>query len=123
MIHIESNWDAIDAEIDRITKSMPTMEMKRNLDAVMELGFEATQAAVHVKTGSLKTSGKESTESSKARHRWEGEISYGGPSMSVNNPVDYAIYEKERDGAHDFIAPMHLLHPFFVAAILKGLSK
>jgi len=97
--------------------------MKRNLDAVLELGFAQTQAVVHVETGSLKSSGNSSSKSDRLTKRWEGEIQYGGPSTSINNPVDYAIYEKRRDGAHDFFAPLHLLHPLYVSAILRGLEK
>ena len=66
--------------------------------------------------------------------KWEGEISYGGPSTGVNNPVDYAIYEAARGvggaggasnakGDHNFMRPLDLLDPEFVEAIVKGLSK
>jgi len=123
MIHITSDFSAIDREIDRITNRQPTRKMKRNLDAVLELGFAQTQAVVHVETGSLKSSGNSSSKSDRLTKRWEGEIQYGGPSTSINNPVDYAIYEKRRDGAHDFFAPLHLLHPLYVSAILRGLEK
>jgi hypothetical protein len=123
MITISSNWDDIEDEIDRITKRMPTLEMKAALDTALDIAFASTQAVVHVQTGSLKTSGKKGSKSSKARKQWEGTIKYGGPSGGVNNPVDYAIYEKERDGAHDFFAPLHLMKPIFVAAISKGLRK
>ena len=122
MIHITSDFSAIDREIDRITNRQPTRKMKRNLDAVLELGFAQTQAVVHVETGSLKSSGNSSSKSDRLTKRWEGEIQYGGPSTSINNPVDYAIYEKRRDGAHDFFAPLHLLHPLYVSAILRGLE-
>lgn len=123
MIHIKSDFRAIDREIDRITQRMPDAKMRAALDSVLNLGFKETQKAVHIETGSLKTSGKKGSKTSKVRKRWEGTIEYGGPSGGVHNPVDYAIYEKERDGTHDFMAPLYIIHPFFVAAIKKGLSK
>lgn len=110
--------DAIDF-LDEIG-SEPDLEMTARLDAVLDLGFALTQANVHVKTGSLKTSGKKTSRRIKTRKRWEGEISYGGPSGGPNNPVDYAIYEQERDGAHDFMEPLIVLHEMFIKAIHGG---
>lgn len=122
MIHIESDYSDIEAELDRLMR-MPSRRMQRYLDQVLIFGYETTQASVHVRTGSLKTSGAWDSDSSRMTQKWVGTISYGGPSLGINNPVDYAIYEKERDGAHNFFAPLHLLHPLYIAAIKRGLSR
>lgn len=122
MFHIESDWSAVYAELDRIG-DQPDLKMKAALDAALAIAFASTEAVVHVKTGSLKTSGKNRSKTIKYRHAWEGVIEYGGASAGANDPVDYAIYEKERDGAHDFFAPLNLMRPVFLAAIRKGLKK
>lgn len=132
MIHLSSDYSALDRELDRVEK-MPDAKTKKLLGAVLEHGYTMTQAAVHVETGSLKSSGKKTANSSKIDHKWEGEIEYGGPSAGVNNPVDYAIYEKARGaggaggpsdmkGDHDFFATLPLLHPEWTAAMKKGLG-
>jgi len=118
MIRLTSNWTQVTKELDRLEKA--PMRAKLYLDAVLDTGFKSTQAAVHVITGSLKASGKHSSEM--RGDTWEGEISYGGISLGVNNPVTYAIYEKARDADHDFFAPLQALDSLYVKAILKALS-
>lgn len=119
-IRISSNYTAMDkmaARLDRV----PTLKDKAYLDAVLETGFKMTQGAVHVITGSLKSSGK---SSSHVRGKtWIGTISYGGVSLGVNNPVTYAIYEKARDGDHDFFTPLSTLDSLWVKAMVRILSK
>jgi hypothetical protein len=117
MTRIRSNWTEINRELDRLERS--PIRAAAYLDNVLYKGFAETQAAVHVITGSLKTSGKISTGFD--GDTWKGEISYGGASLGVNNPVTYAIYEKARDGAHDFFTPLKALDSLFVKAILKAL--
>ncbi len=128
MIRIESDWTAIDAELDRLSE-LPTEKGKKILQGVLDLAFMTTQEAVHVETGSLKSSGKKEDHTEHALHNWEGTITYGGESPGVNNPVDYAIYEKARGvhwmgpssakGDHDFMRPLDLFDPFWIAAV-KG---
>lgn len=118
MIILTSNWRSIERELDRLEKA-PT-KASAYLDAVLYQGFAQTQALVHIITGSLKASGKATTEFD--GDNWKGEISYGGFSLGVNNPVTYAIYEKARDGDHDFLAPLKTLDSLFVKAILKALE-
>lgn len=122
MIQVKSDWSEVLRDIDRIGDRMPTMKMKEALDSVFALAFLESNANVHVETGSLKTSGKKKSKGSKVSARWVGEISYGGPSGGVHNPVDYAIYEKSRGGSHDFFNTLPLLHPFFINAIKRGLD-
>lgn len=88
-------------ELDRLDR-IPTVEDQAKLDAVLVAGFKAMQADTHVRTGSLVSS--EKMESKDGHKKWEGQLSAGGPSTGVNNPVDYAIYEKARGGPHDFMA-------------------
>lgn len=124
-IRLRSNWNRIDRELDRLER-MPDPAMIERLDRVLESGFAATQAAVHIQTGSLKSSGDKSSVFHQATKEWVGEISYGGPSLGPNNPVDYAIYEMRRDpderGDHDFMQPLAPYHLAFLHAMLKGLE-
>jgi len=118
-IQIESDYDDFYREIDRV-ESMPTLEMKAALGIVLDFGFQETNAAVHVETGSLKSSETQEAESHKGE--WTGTLEWGGASSGVNNPVDYAIYELARGGPHDFREPTKLLDPLFITAIKAGLG-
>ena len=128
MIHIDSDWSEVEAEIDRVN-AMPSRSMAHKLEAVLDFGFTLTQSAVHVESGALKASGKKQSDRDKATHTWSGEISYGEDT----GPVDYAIYEKRRGvhwvgdsagkGDHNFLRPLTVLGPLFVGAILEGLGK
>lgn len=79
----------------------PTHKTVFALETVLKTAFLDTQEKVHVITASLKMSGKTSSDFT-ADDEWTGEITYGGVSAGVNNPVDYALYEMERGGEHDF---------------------
>lgn len=128
MIAITSDWSAVEAELDRLER-LPSGKARQGLKAVMNVGFDMTQAAVHEETGALKASGRVDDEIHHADHVWEGTISYGDDS----GPVDYAIYEQRRGvhwagdssakGDHDFFRMLPSLHPLFVMAILMGLKK
>lgn len=124
-VRLRSRWDGIDRELDRIA-SMPTPAMIQRLDRVLDSQFAATQAAVHVRTGSLKSSGDKSSSFHQATKEWKGQISYGGVSLGPNNPVDYAIYEKRREpdehGDHDFMRPVSAYNIAYIDALLKGLA-
>lgn len=127
MIVIESDWSDIDKELDRLER-MPDHKTAGLLDAVLAFGFAETQAAVHVETGELKSSGTQDNKVDQTQNQWEGEIEYGGTASSV----DYAIYEKRRGvhwvgpsaakGDHDFFRPLEDLDPLFIAAIKEGLG-
>jgi hypothetical protein len=79
------------------------------IETLFRVAFEATQAATHVITGSLKASGH--TDTDVTEDSWTGRIIYGGPLFGApapgppNDPVEYAIYEMARGGEHDFLAP------------------
>ena len=121
MIRIDSDYDELDRELDRLER-LPDHRTKTLLDAVLQKGFRQTQAAVHVLTGALKASGRAESEIHRTPGVWEGEITYGSRDVG---PVDYAIYEvnKEADehGDHDFMRPLGTLDPDFRAAILEVL--
>jgi len=122
VIKIISDYSEIEAELDRL-EVQPSSKVIALLESVLSTGFAATLAAVHVDTGSLKSSAKRDSTVDFSRNRWEGTIRFGGPSAGVNNPVDYAIYEKARDGAHDFMSPLPALDPMYVASIKEGLGR
>jgi hypothetical protein len=115
---ITSNYRQMNKELDRL-EDAPN-RAKLYLDSVLSRGFNLTQGAVHVITASLKTSGVK--DSKMRKDVWIGTIRYGGKSLGVNNPVNYAIYELERDGDHDFMKPLDTLGPLYVKAILKALK-
>lgn len=94
----------------------PGPETLQALDAALMGAFVQTQMATHIITGSLKGSGRKSSEPS--RQGWSGEISYGGPSPGFpNDPVDYAIYEMRRGQAHDFFSSLPLIYGDFELAM------
>lgn len=120
-IKLDIDWSEMDEEIDRLGK-MPDAKMSASLEAGLEELFGMSQTVVHIETASLKGSGKRSSESDRVRHKWHGEITYGGESPGVNNPVEYAWYEQRRDDVHDFMKPVHMLAEQVLAeAILRGL--
>jgi len=119
MIRLERLTNDVEKEVDRLSDG-PTLEDLLEFERVLIQQYRATQAAVHVQTRSLKSSGK--MASSHRGNTWEGEITYGGPSEGIHNPVDYAEYERERDGAHDFLAPAEAISAEYIAAMNKFLG-
>lgn len=118
---IVSDYTSMD-RLFALQDDMPNAEAVAKLNAALEKTFIAVTADVHVDTGSLKQSGKSSGKRIKARKRWEGTIRFGGPSTGVNNPVDYAIYEKRRGGHHDFFAGLPAMKSSYVKAIKDSLT-
>ena len=119
MIKLQRLTNDIDQEIDRISEG-PTLANMLAFEAVLTRQYAATQGAVHIQTGSLKSSGQVSSNISS--DNWEGNISYGGPSTGIYNPVDYAEFERERDGAHDFLAPAVRLSSQYIQAMNEFLG-
>lgn len=119
MIHIDRLSDDIDKEIDRLADG-PTIQDYEHFESNLIGQFAETQATVHVITGSLKSSGKISSSSTETG--WEGEITYGGPSAGIHNPVKYAEYEREREGPHDFLAPAKQHEAGYISAMLSFLG-
>lgn len=98
----------------------PPVALISALEKELSSAYLDTQAAAHVLTGSLKASGR--TSSDYHGNMWEGSITYGGPSTGVNNPVTYAIYEMARGGEHDFLQPARAHEPR-MEAILSDWPK
>jgi len=119
MIKIEKFSDGIEDEVNRLANGL-SLEDIAEFERVLTEQFRATQAAVHVITRSLKSSGKLSSDAGQTY--WEGEISYGGPSQGIHNPVDYAEYERERGLNHDFLRPAEALGHEYIAAMNKFLG-
>jgi hypothetical protein len=114
MIRIQRTSNDVEKEIDRLADG-PTLADLLKFEAVLIKQFQATQTAVHVVTQSLKLSGR--IASSMNNNKWSGDIIYGGPSEGIHNPVDYAEYERERDGPHDFLAPAEALSDEYIKAM------
>lgn len=114
MIKIDRISDGIEEEIDRLAKGLTYSDILR-FESVLASQYTSTQRRVHVVTGSLKLSGK--VESDATDNKWEGSISYGGVSAGINNPVDYAEFERERDGSHDFLDPAVKMSDAYIAAM------
>lgn len=88
-------------ELERLAR--PSFQTVQQLERVLTDGFEQSQVDAHVISGSLRGSGKTSSELS-ADGEWTGTIEYGGDSPGFpNDPVVYAIYEMARGGDHDFL--------------------
>lgn len=117
MIKIVSNYSDMDAELDRIG-SMPTPSMVAGLDGVLETGFEATRALVHVDTGKLKASGVE--KNSVGGASWSGQFSFPAPNKKG---TPYGIYELARGGTHDFLRNVNVISKMLGLALVDGLRK
>lgn len=101
MISISSNIDRMLNEIKRLTDPMGS-NLPDRFESIVVTQFQLTQRAVHIQTGSLKSSGKLDTDTDD--NSWKGTISYGGISSGVHNPVRYAGHELERGGPHNYMA-------------------
>jgi hypothetical protein len=112
--------DEVDRELKRLEFEVPDYKGVAGLEAVLDVVFEETQASVHVVTGSLRASGR--TSSDVREHVWSGDITYGGPSPGYpHDPVRYAVYEQRRGGAHDFLRNTHAMDDLFLAAVVEAL--
>ena len=109
------------AETRRLMR-IPREKDRVKLDRVLHFGFVGTVARAHVDTGSLKASIKERSE--RTKRTWRGEIEAGGVAPGgVNNPVDYAIYEKARGEDHDFFGNLHMTHEMYVKTLKEILAR
>lgn len=126
-IRIESDWSEVDRELDRL-ETLPGPEDSAKMDAVLHAQHIAVLAAIHVQSGALASSLKQTSKS--GRHTWEGELEVGGKGTGV----DYAYYEQRRGiggaggpsdarGDHDFMdaaVPYEELMADVVEEILGG---
>jgi hypothetical protein len=114
MIRIDTIEEGMLAEVERLARGPASIDLLE-FEIVLQEQYRATQAAVHKITRSLSLSGKFSSDMK--GDKWEGEITYGGTSFGVYNPVDYAEYERERGGGHDFLKPAEALSDGYVEAM------
>lgn len=102
-MRIEIHSRMVEAELERLSDGPGIKDLIR-LEVILGEQFTATQARVHIDTTSLKNSGRHKSSMDRKGNRWEGEISYGGPSRPIP-VVKYAGYEQARGGNHDFLRP------------------
>lgn len=104
---IRVNTDPLDEIIDYLDEMAkpPSAKTVAKLDAVLAAAFAENQERAHLLSGSLKASGRMSSEVN--GQVWTGRISYGGASPGPNSVVDYAIYELHKGGSHDFMPGLH----------------
>ena len=116
MIRIEKITNDIEKEVNRLANGPAFKDMMR-FERVLIRQFAATQTSVHVITGSLKSSGR--VASAHGKDKWVGTITYGGKSAGIHNPVDYAEFERERDGRHDFLEPAVKMEHMYIHAMIE----
>ncbi len=126
--------DAVEA-VDRLMEQ-PSIKTIFELESVLATTFSATELSVPVDTGSLRGSGKVSSEVTPLR--WEGEITYGGTSPGFpHDPVLYAKFVleghrivpwgrqvhggKQYQPGDDYMVSWDLGEEAFEVAILEGL--
>lgn len=134
-IRIEVDMSDVMHELDRL-KEMPGLPMVEGLEGVLATVFAETQLTTPVDTGSLRGSGKISSEVTE--DKWDGAITYGGLSPGFpHNPVTYAWYVlgghiivawgrrihegKQYQEPDNFMAPWDVSQDDFTSAILKEL--
>jgi hypothetical protein len=106
------------AEFDRL---LDMGKVTTELERILAIQFAASNAAVHVETGSLR--GSEDIDSDYTGGRWIGQISFGGASPGFpHDPVVYAVYEAARGGAHDFTIPITTRDQMYARAMRAHLQ-
>lgn len=89
-IRIDVDMSDVTREFDRL-QDMPSLPMIEALEGVLATQFAETQISVPVDTGSLRNSGKISSEVTD--NKWDGAVTYGGESPGFpHNPVTYAWF-------------------------------
>jgi hypothetical protein len=134
-IRIEVDMHEVLDELDRL-KDMPNLPMITGLEGVLATTFTQTQLTTPVDTGSLRGSGKISSEVTD--DQWDGAITYGGASPGFpHDPVNYAwfvlgghiivawgrrIHEgKQYQEADNYMLPWALGEEDFTESILREL--
>jgi hypothetical protein len=88
MIKIEIDISDVDQELKRLEEA-PGFSTILGLESVLSTTYALTQTTVPVDTGSLRGSGKVSSDY--RDEVWSGELTYGGASAGfVHDPVLYA---------------------------------
>lgn len=123
-------WDTscADLELRRLQDGFTGYD-HANFSRVIIAAFTRTVKDVHIETGSLLASGRvEATDST--GDRWEGEISYGGRSAGVKNPVRYAASElfgtSPRHGgppSHDYLRNVEHIDDDMIGPLTSFFSR
>lgn len=98
--HIELQRDDLARDLRHILEGFD-FQLAVDASKILTRQYIATQTKVHIKTGSLKSSGKIFATNDK--FTFEGEIAYGGASAGVHDPVEYAAAELARGSSHFFM--------------------
>lgn len=141
---IHGDYSGVDRELSRV-RSLPGRRGEVRLERELAVVFATTEALVHKVTGALAASGRTAANLDEERHRWEGQMTFGGPAPGFfprprrgnrreveHNPaldarsreeVVYAWYEMRRGGSHDYFRMHHQYDLQFadaVMGVLKG---
>lgn len=117
-------WDTscADLELDRLRHGF-TAEDHAAFAGVFLANFGQAVASIHIETGSLLGSAKADIEHSSGQ-RWEAQMSFGGSSGGVKNPVRYAVSElfgrSPKHGGppnHDYLRHTAFIDQVYVAAV------
>lgn len=122
-MQIDTDFSDIRDEFSRL-KDLPGLKGKAYLDQALDNYYTMVLVpTVHKRTGSLALSAKKKSSTNKATHNWTGTISLGGTSPGVFKRVDYAIYEFNRGGSHNFFSTRRTFEiqmRLTMARLLKG---
>jgi hypothetical protein len=118
VIIIKGDYSSIESEFDRL-EQLPDFKTTNALDVAHTFAFSAAQAAIHVKKGALKATGRKTSRTYNTK--WVGTMRWGGAAKG--GFVDYAIYEKARDDEHDWLNAVEPFEALYVAAMMRGLEK
>lgn len=123
-------WDnrCADMELDRLQRGFTGYD-HANFGRVLLMGFGTVVKDIHIESGSLLASSKvEPIENS--AHRWEGQISVGGASAGVKNPVRYAVSELFGRSplyggppAHDYFRNLHHIDNDLMGPVSSFISR
>lgn len=101
------SWDVrcADLELTRLQDGFTGYD-HLNFARILIAGYARAQADVHIETGSLRGS-MHAEVSESSPQRWDAELSAGGESAGVKNPVRYAASEYFGDSPRYGGAPAH----------------
>lgn len=124
----EYRWDTscADLELSRLEAGFTGYD-HANFARPFLQAFAHTVQDVHIETGSLLASSKAEPLVSDSR-RWEAQISFGGESAGVKNPVRYAVSERfgkspRRPGAHNYMRSTDHIDEVFIGPVSSFISR
>lgn len=121
MTSFEWDTNCADLELRRLQDGFTGYD-HLNFTRVMLMAYSRTIQDVHIDTGSLLSSGRVNALDTSG-DRWSGEISYGGTSAGINNPVKYAAQEYFRGGQHDYLRSTEFIGETFMGPVSSFFSR